>query len=167
MKERCDRRAALRVIDGPVDGAAFLTCLRDCLVPTLSPGGIVVMGNLPAHKAAGAQLCYLPPYSPDPTPIENAFAKPETLIRSAAERTVNGPQRQIGKALDAFLETECANSFRHAGLCVRLTGESARSRSTRHCRPRQPVVARWRAFSPLVLPPARIAGKAKAVERPA
>ena len=58
---------------------------------------------------------YLPPFSPDPTPIEKAFAQLETLIRSAAERTVNGLQRQIEKALDAFLETECANSFRHAG----------------------------------------------------
>ena len=65
--------------------------------------------------ASDVQLCYLPPFSPDPTPIENAFAKPETLIRSAAERTVNGLQQRIGKALDAFLETECANSFRHAG----------------------------------------------------
>ena len=76
---------APRVIDGPVDGAAFLTCLRDCLVPTLSPGGIVVMGNLPAHKAAGVQLRYLPPYSPDPAPIENAFDIPKIQDLARAE----------------------------------------------------------------------------------
>ena len=121
---RVDRIDAPWVIDGPMDGAAFLTYLRHCLAPTLSPGDIVVMDNLPAHKVAGvrdilrkagAQLCYLPPYSPDLNPIENAFAKLKTLIRGAAERTINGLQQQIGKALDAFSEIECENYFRHAG----------------------------------------------------
>ena len=82
------------------------------------------MDNLPAHKVAGvrnilekagAQLCYLPPYSPDLNPIENAFAKLKTLIRSAAERAIDGLQQQIDKTLDAFSKTECANYFRHAG----------------------------------------------------
>ncbi len=121
---RVDRIDAPWVIDGPMDGATFLTYLERCLAPTLSPGDIVVMDNLPAHKVkgvrdilenAGAQLCYLPPYSPDLNPIENAFAKLKTLIRSAAERTINGLQQQIGKALEAFSKTECANYFRHAG----------------------------------------------------
>ncbi|MEM7044538.1 MAG: IS630 family transposase [Pseudomonadota bacterium] len=121
---RNDRIDAPWVIDGPMDGAAFLTYLRDCLVPTPRSGDIVVMDNLPAHKVAGvrsileragAQLCYLPPYSPDLNPIENAFAKLKTLIRSAAQRTINGLQKQIGKALGTFSKTECANYFRHAG----------------------------------------------------
>ena len=107
-----------------MDGAAFLTYLRHCLAPTLRSGDIVVMDNLPAHKVAGvrsilkkagAQLCYLPPYSPDLNPIENAFAKLKTLIRSAAEPTINGLQQPIRKALDTFSEIECANYFRHAG----------------------------------------------------
>ena len=102
---------------------AFLIYLRHCLVPTLSSDDIVVMDNLPAHKIAGvreilekagAQLCYLPPYPPDLNPIENAFTKQKTLIRSAVEQTINGLQQQIGKALDAFSKTECANYFRHA-----------------------------------------------------
>jgi transposase len=106
-----------------MDGAAFLTDLRHCLVPTLKRGDIVVMDNLPAHKVAGvrnilekagAQLYYLPPCSPDLNPIENAFAKLKSLIRGAAERTIDGLQKSIGKARDAFSETECANSFRHA-----------------------------------------------------
>lgn len=107
-----------------MDGAAFLAYLEHCLVPTLSPGDIVVMDNLPAHKVKGvrdilesaaAQLCSLPPYSPDLNPIENAFAKLKTLIRSASERTIKGLQQQIGKALGAFSQTKCANYFRHAG----------------------------------------------------
>lgn len=121
---RVDRIDAPWVIDGPMDGAAFLAYLHHCLAPMLSPGDIVVMDNLPAHKAAGvreilknvgAQLCYLPPYSPDLNPIENAFAKLKTLIRSAAGRTIDGLQNSIGKALGNFSKTECANDFRHAG----------------------------------------------------
>ena len=115
--------AALR-IDGPMDGRAYLTYLRHCLALTLKCGDIVVMDNLPAHKVAGVrnilekagtQLCYLPPCSPDLNPIENAFAKLKTLIRSAAERTIDGLQNNIGKALDAFPETECDNYFKHVG----------------------------------------------------
>ena len=121
---RVDRIDAPWVIDGPMDGAAFLTYLRHCLAPTLRRGDIVVMDNLPAHKVkgvrdlldqAGAQLCYRPPYSPDLNPIENAVAKLKTLIRSAAERTIDGLQQQIENALNAFSKTECANYFRHAG----------------------------------------------------
>ena len=112
------------VLDGAMHGAAFLTYLRHCLAPTLSPGDIVVMDNLPAHKVAGvrdilrkagAQLYYLPPYSPDLNPIENAFSKFKAFLKKVAARTVDGLQQQIGKALDAFSETECENYFRHAG----------------------------------------------------
>lgn len=121
---RVDRIDAPWVIDGPMDGTAFLAYLRHGLAPTLKRGDIVVMDNLPAHKVtgvreiidkAGAQLWYLPPYSPDLNPIENMFAKLKTLIRRASERTIDGLQERIGDALKAFSQTECANYFRHAG----------------------------------------------------
>jgi transposase len=94
------------------------------LVPELSPGDIVVMYNLGSHKgpavrcaveAAGASLLYLPPYSPDFNPIELAFAKLKALLRKAAERTLEGLWTAIGRLLDAFIPTECANYFRAAG----------------------------------------------------
>ncbi len=107
-----------------MNGRAFCTYLSSCLAPTLNGGDIVVMDNLPVHKVAGvrtlledvgAQLWYLPPYSPDMNPIENAFAKLKALLRGAAERTIHGLQNQIDVALKAFSATECANYFRHAG----------------------------------------------------
>ncbi|MEM8950543.1 MAG: transposase [Pseudomonadota bacterium] len=102
----------------------FLTYLRHCLVPTLRSRDIVVMDNLPAHKVAdilsilekaGAQFCYLPPYSQDLNPIEERFRQTENVEKGAAERTINGLQNSTGKALDAFSKNECANDFRHAG----------------------------------------------------
>ena len=94
------------------------------LVPTLSPGDIVIMDNLGSHKrpgvraaiqAAGAKLFYLPPYSPDFNPIENAFSKLKALLRKAAERTMEGLWNVIGEALPAFTPKECANFFAAAG----------------------------------------------------
>ena len=94
------------------------------LVPTLSPGDIVILDNLPAHKgaaareaieAAGARLLFLPPYSPDFNPIENAFAKLKALLRRAATRTLEQLWRVIGDCLDAFTPAECANYFATAG----------------------------------------------------
>ena len=93
-------------------------------MPELRPGDIVVMDNLSSHKgprvralieAAGAELLFLPPYSPDFNPIENAFAKLKALLRKAAERTVAGLWRAIGRIVDAFSATECANYFAAAG----------------------------------------------------
>ena len=93
-------------------------------MPELSPGDVVILDNLPAHKgrevrelieAAGASLLYLPPYSPDFNPIENAFAKLKTLLRKAAERTVDGLWRLIGTLVDTFSPQECANYFTAAG----------------------------------------------------
>ena len=84
------------VLDGPMNGNAFEACVEQVLVPTLRPGEIVIMDNLPAHrrptiraaiKAAAAVLRHLPPYSPDFNPIENAFAKLKALLRKAASRT--------------------------------------------------------------------------------
>ncbi len=121
---RHDRIDAPWVLDGPMDGEAFKTYLREELIPTLVPGELVTMDNLPAHKvagvreiieAAGAKLLYLPPYSCDLNPIEQVFAKLKALLRKAAERSIEGLWRQIGKLLDEFTSHECMNYFRHAG----------------------------------------------------
>ena len=112
------------VIDGPMNGEAFLAYVEQILVPSLRPGDIVVMDNLSCHKspavraaieAAGAGLRFLPPYSPDFNPIENAFAKLKALLRKAGERSVEGLWHLIGKLLDAFSPKECANYFAAAG----------------------------------------------------
>jgi transposase len=94
------------------------------LVPTLSKGDLVVMDNLPAHKgprveelikAAGAELRYLPPYSPDMNPIEKAFSKLKAHLRKIAERTVAGLMRALEACPDIFKPTECANYFAACG----------------------------------------------------
>lgn len=112
------------VLDGPMNGPAFLAYVEQVLGPTLRPGDIVIMDNLAPHKAAavrkaieaaGASLLLLPPYSPDLNPIENAFAKLKALLRKAAERTVDRLWQRIGLLLDAFTPPECANYFAAAG----------------------------------------------------
>lgn len=112
------------VIDGPMNGNAFLAYVEQVLVPTLRPGDIVVMDNLSAHKvpgvrqaieAASAKLLYLPPYSPDFNPIEQLFAKLKTLLRKAGERSVAGLWSRIAELLDAFTTAECTNYFGNAG----------------------------------------------------
>lgn len=112
------------VLDGPMNGAAFLAYVEQVLCPTLKPGDTVIMDNLPAHKgaavrvaieAAGAKRIFLPPYSPDFNPIENAFSKLKALLRKAAERTIDGLWKMIGALLDAFTPSECANYFAAAG----------------------------------------------------
>ena len=112
------------VLDGPINRNAFQAYVDQVLVPALSPGDVVVMDNLGSHKgpavrgsieAAGARLLYLPPYSPDFNPIENAFAKLKALLRKAAERTIDALWTTIGRLLEAFTPTECANYFRAAG----------------------------------------------------
>jgi transposase len=121
---RCDAITAPFVIDRPMNGPIFRTYLERCLIPTLTPGDIVIMDNLPAHKvagvretieAAGARLVYLPPYSPDFNPIEQFFAKLKALLRKAAERSIDALWDRIGLLLDAFSPEECRNYLRHAG----------------------------------------------------
>lgn len=121
---RSDRIDAPCVIDGPINGASFLAYIEQLLVPTLKPGDIVVMDNLGSHKgqavrrairAVGAKLFFLPPYSPDLNPIEQVFAKLKTLLRKAAERTVEATWKTIGSLLDRFPQQECANYFANAG----------------------------------------------------
>jgi transposase len=112
------------VLDGPINRLAFQAYVEQVLVPELSPGDIVVMDNLSSHKgpavcqaiaATGARLLYLPPYSPDFNPIENAFAKLKALLRKAAEPTVGGLWDAIGHIIDLFTPHECANYFAAAG----------------------------------------------------
>jgi transposase len=112
------------VLDGPMNGPAFLAYVEQVLAPTLSPGETVVMDNLPAHKvtgvraaieAKGARLRLLPPYSPDFNPIELAFAKLKALLRRAAARTIPELWDAIAAALPAFSQHECANYFTACG----------------------------------------------------
>jgi transposase len=121
---RIDGIAAPMVLDGPINRDAFQAYVDQVLVPELKPGDVVVMDNLSSHKgpavrraieAAGANLLYLPPYSPDFNPIENAFAKLKALLRKAAVRTVGALWDQIGMILNLFTPAECANYFKAAG----------------------------------------------------
>jgi len=124
---RCDRLDAPCVVDGPINGASFLAYVQQVLVPTLTPGDIVIMDNLGSHKrqatrrairAAGAKLFFLPPYSPDLNPIEQVFAKLKALLRKAAERSIEATWKRIGQLLDAFSPSECANYFKNAGYAA-------------------------------------------------
>jgi transposase len=112
------------VLDGPINRLAFETYVETVLVPELVAGDVVILDNLSSHKgprvremieAAGADLLYLPPYSPDFNPIEMAFSKLKALLRKAAERIVEGLWDAIGRLLDAFTPAECANYFAAAG----------------------------------------------------
>ena len=112
------------LLDGPMDGDAFVTWCERMLAPALRPGDIVVMDNLPAHKVAGAQeaieaagasLLFLPPYSPDFNPIEMAFSKLKAHMRKAAARTVEALDAAVAAALNTFRPHECENFFAHAG----------------------------------------------------
>jgi len=103
---RLDGLTAPFVIDCAMTGAIFVEYLQQCLVPTLRPGDIVIVDNLPAHKrdavrqtieAAGATLRYLPPYSPDFNPIEQCFAKIKAHLRKAQQRTIPALYDQIGR----------------------------------------------------------------------
>lgn len=112
------------VLDGPMNGEFFLAYVEQQLVPTLHAGDLVVMDNLSSHKQAGvrdaiesvgADLMYLPPYSPDLNPIELAFSKFKSLLRRHAERTIEDLWQRIGQLLDHFTTTECQNYMRKAG----------------------------------------------------
>jgi transposase len=103
---------------------SFRAYVEQVLLPVLAPGDIVVMDNLGSHngravraaiRAARAKLFFLPAYSPDLNPIEQAFAKMKTLLRKADARTIEQTWRTIGALLDSFTPTECAHYFRNAG----------------------------------------------------
>jgi transposase len=115
------------VFEGAVNGRRFRAYVEQMLAPTLAPGDIVLLDNLRSHKvtgiaeaitAKGAQLVYLPPYSPDLNPIEQAFAKYKVLLRKAAERTVESLWQTIGRIADLFSPAECRNFFNNAGYAT-------------------------------------------------
>ena len=112
------------VLDGPMNGDAFTPYVTRVLVPELSPGDVVIMDNLSSHKApavraaieaSGARLLFLPPYSPDFNPIEQAFSKLKAHLRKAAERTIHGLWNAIGRILNLYSQQECANYFTNSG----------------------------------------------------
>lgn len=112
------------MLDGAMDGPAFLAWVEQMLAPALTPGKIVVMDNLPAHKpevvreaieARGATLRYLPPYSPDLNPIEMAYSKLKAILKKAAARTIDELQGAIADALPRFTAQDCRNYFADAG----------------------------------------------------
>ena len=110
---------AAKTYDRPINAALFEEWVENCLIPTLSKGDVVAMDNLPAHKgprveemikAVGAELRYLPPYSPDMNPIEKAFSKLKAHLRKIAERTVAALMRALGTCADIFKPAECATT---------------------------------------------------------
>lgn len=116
--------AAPMVLDGPMNGPAFLAWVEQMLAPALEPGDIVVMDNLPAHKPAavraaiesrGAELKYLPPYSPDLNPIEMAYSKFKALLKKAAARTLDALNAAIADALERITSNDCRSYFLAAG----------------------------------------------------
>lgn len=121
---RADALTAPCVFNGPINGRCFRAYVEQQLVPTLRPGDIVVMDNLGSHKspairqaiqAAGARLWFLPPYSPDLNPIEQAFAKIKHWMRVAQKRTVEETWRHVGALVETISPRECANYLANAG----------------------------------------------------
>jgi transposase len=124
---RLEGLTAPAAFDGPIDTPTFLAYVEQVLVPTLRPGDVVVLDNLAVHKqpemraaieAAGAQVRFLPPYSPDFNPIEQAFAKLKAFLRAARPRTFDHVCELMAAAIGLFTPTECANYVRHSGYRV-------------------------------------------------
>ena len=121
---RSDRIDAPCLFDGPINGQKFLAYVEQFLVPTLQPGDIVVLDNLGSHKGkavrrairkAGAKLLFLPPYSPDLNPIEQAFAKLKHWLRQAQARSIEDTYQSIGHILERFHPKECASYLKNSG----------------------------------------------------
>lgn len=121
---RADGFIAPLTVEGAINGPLFLAWVQQQLAPALRPSDIVVMDNLSSHKVAGvreaieatgAELRYLPPYSPDLNPIELAFAKFKKLLRDGAQRTVDKLWDLCAQLLTEFPEHECRSYFKHCG----------------------------------------------------
>jgi putative transposase len=121
---RCDRIEAPWLFDGPINGQRFRAYVEKALAPTLSPGDVVIMDNLGAHKSkavrsairkVGAKLILLPKYSPDLNPVEQVLSKLKHLLRKACARTREAVCAAIGNIMDAYTPDECANYFRNCG----------------------------------------------------
>jgi transposase len=122
-----DGLRAPAVFDGPIDNVSFLAYVEQVLVPALRPGDVVVLDNLVVHKqpevrtaieAVGAHVRFLPPYSPDFNPIEQAFAKLKAFLRAARPRTFDRVATLVADALKLFTAGECGNYVRHCGYRV-------------------------------------------------
>ncbi|MFO0992059.1 MAG: IS630 family transposase [Hyphomicrobiales bacterium] len=123
---RSDAITAPCLFDGPINGESFLRYVEQFLLPTLKSGDVVVMDNLGSHKAdairqvirsAGARLIYLPPYSPDLNPVEQAISKLKHALRKAKERSVEQVCDRIGEILKTSSSTDCRSYFVNAGYC--------------------------------------------------
>jgi transposase len=121
---RADRIEAPCLFDGPINKESFTEWVRRFLIPVLKPGDIVILDNLSSHKgktvralirATGAKLLFLPPYSPDLNPIEQAFAKLKAHLRKAAPRAIDAVTATLGSILRCFTPKECANYLKNAG----------------------------------------------------
>lgn len=119
---------AVMTIEGATDAAVFRAYVAQVLVPTLSPGEVVVMDNLGAHKvegiremieAAGAKLLYLPPYSPDLSPIEPCWSKLKTALRAAKARTRDALDDALARALRTVTASDARGWFQHCGYALR------------------------------------------------
>lgn len=120
---RHDRLEAPFVVEGPVDADVFTVYLEHVLCPALRPGDTLILDNLSTHKipsvgrllsACGAEVRYLPPYSPDLNPMEQAIAKLKAHLRQAAARTLEDLMGAVAKALGSFSASHCRGFFRHA-----------------------------------------------------
>ena len=118
------------VLDGAMNTAAFVAYVDQVLAKEARPGDLVILDNLSSHKTPAAvaalrrheiDVLYLPPYSPDLNPIENAFSKLKRLVRSAAERTIDGLWAAIGRLIDQFSPAECLRYLRHCGYAATIT----------------------------------------------
>jgi len=117
------------VVDGAVNADIFEAFVERVLVPELRPGDVVVMDNLSSHKRArtreliesvGAELLFLPPYSPDLNPIEMVFAKVKQLLRSLACRTKDALWKAMQSILDQVTTNDAINCFKHCGYTLRV-----------------------------------------------
>jgi transposase len=124
---RLEGLTAPAVFDGPIDNPTFLAYVDQVLAPTLRPGDVVVLDNLAVHKQpevraaierVGALVRFLPPYSPDFNPIEQAFAKLKAFLRAMRPRTFEHVYQLIAAALGLFTPDECVNFIRHCGYRV-------------------------------------------------
>lgn len=118
---------AAMTVEGFTDGAVFLAFLQEVLMPQLRPGQLLILDNLRAHKVpgvaaacatAGVRLLYLPPYSPDFSPIEECWSKVKALLRAKAARTLEALEQAIAEALAAITSQDAHGWFAHAGYCV-------------------------------------------------
>ena len=121
---RCDGLTAPCVFDGPINGLCFRAYVDQILLPTLKPGDIVIADNLGSHKSkavrqairkTGARLWFLPKYSPDLNPIEQAFAKIKHWMRLAQRRSIDDTWQHLGHLIGTITPPECANYFAKAG----------------------------------------------------